>query len=274
VATYVEYRQKPYGKQLQQRAKAYRAHPVQTGIRRPLTGIQMRPDTYAYIRVIKDDGTEIPLFGTNPRTTAPYANFIVTQWEHNEQEKIQIVNTFGEDYLYLFGRKPREYALGGLLLNSADFNWRGQWWRNYSEYLRGYKLARMGARAYLFVDGTVVEGYFINSSQPQESSSQNLIHFSTTMLVTNYVDTTSFYTPGANQYEFPQGLPELDKKKTTIPKITPAQAKRASADDLRGAYGNGNTDTAVAREEELTGDQKAGSVYGPCRKTFVGPGSF
>ena len=229
MATYIEMRKKAFGRRLKKEAESYVARSFQTGIRRPLDGIQMKDDTFAFIRVIKEDGTEIPLFGVDKTKGAAYTNFLVSHWEQADMEKLQVVDTFGEDYVYFFGRRPRQYSLTGFLLNTADFNWRGMWWRNYVEYLRGYKLAKMRARAYMYVDGAVIEGYFLNSNVPSDAASPNMVQFSTTMLVTNYVDTTSFTIPTPGKYEYIGGPPANDAGKTKVSDIKGKASAAAKA---------------------------------------------
>ena len=83
----------------------------------------------------------------------------------------------------------------------------------------------MRARAYVYIDGAIIEGYFLNSSLPQDAGAINLVHFSTSMLVTNYVDTTSFYVPQGNIYEYPQGAAENIPWKKDASGLSKAKAK-------------------------------------------------
>ena len=67
-------------------------------------------------------------------------------------EKHQIVETFGESYIFFFGEAPRFIDVSAVIINSHDFNWEAEWWDNYNRFLRGTKSVEQGARTYLFYD--------------------------------------------------------------------------------------------------------------------------
>jgi hypothetical protein len=163
-------------------------------IRRPLRGIEVKPDTYAVIRVKTASGQSIPLFNSSAKpaqgeTVAmsdDYANFIMQSVTENRVEKQQIVETFGEDYIYFFGEKPRFLSITGALLNTADFNWKSEFWTNYDLFLRGTKLVEHNARMYLYFDDLVIEGYLLSANTTHETGSPHLMPVSLEMFITNY----------------------------------------------------------------------------------------
>lgn len=55
-----------------------------------------------------------------------YANFILTSAVEARQEKFQIMETFGDPFIFFFGEKPSIYQFSGLLLNSLDYQWRAE----------------------------------------------------------------------------------------------------------------------------------------------------
>lgn len=144
--------------------------------RRPVRGLEIKEDTFAQIRVIKADGSEIPLLdsGSMGGKAKGYTNFILQAVTEARMEKHQIVETFGEDYIFFFGEQPRFLDCQAVLINSNDFNWVGEFWANYEQYLRGTKCAEIGARIYLFYDDVIVDGYMVmaqaarNAQQPME----------------------------------------------------------------------------------------------------------
>ena len=208
MAVYVELRRKAFdrkAKELANKARSSSFSPV--GIRRPTYGIEIKDDTFCYLRIVKEDGEEIPL----PRPegyTGPYANFIISDWARHDTEKMQIVETFGEDYLYFFGRSPTAYSFGGYLLNTNDFPWVSNWYYNYGRYLRGSRLAEMKARAYLYLEESVISGYFTSVEISISAANPHLVHFSTMMLVTDFVDTRATYVPFGLREEYITGLPD------------------------------------------------------------------
>ena len=101
--------------------------PHQSGpphIRRPTRGIQITEDTFATIRVVTAAGQNLLLVdaGSNrspsgpsdpdaymqigdKRATDVYSNFLLQQITEERQEKSQILETFGEAFIFLFGEK-------------------------------------------------------------------------------------------------------------------------------------------------------------------------
>lgn len=157
--------------------------------RRPTRGIEIKEDTYAMIKVIDAAGQAIPLVdSSSPEglTSSGYTNFILQSVTDRRMEKQQIVETFGDSYIFFFGEAPRIVDIQAILINSHDFNWRAEWWENYNNLLRGTRLVENGARVYLFYDDIILEGYMLdatiaeNAQQPYET----MVNFK--LFVTNY----------------------------------------------------------------------------------------
>jgi hypothetical protein len=180
------------------------------GVRRPLRGIEIKEDTYAVMRVIKSDGTNIALLDSSRRelqsgnetaaasgvpsqierskgNTYNYSNFIIQSVNDSRQEKQQIMETFGDSYIFFFGERPRILQVQGLLFNTHDFNWRTEFWYNYENTLRGSKLVEQNARVYLHWDDIVVEGYIMGAMAQDDASMPYHISFSFSLFVTNHI---------------------------------------------------------------------------------------
>ena len=104
-------------------------------VRRPYRGIQIKDDTYAVLSVRRPDGSAIPLvsssavqnqFGDGRGSAWDYADFILQRVEDQRMEKQQIIETFGDVFVYFFGERPRIVTMSGMLMNTDDFNWRSQ----------------------------------------------------------------------------------------------------------------------------------------------------
>ena len=161
-------------------------------VRRPFRGIEIKEDTYAVLKVIRASGKEIPLFDAGARLngysgdhntpedwadpdyqqkasfpsegcTFNYSNFIAQQVIDSRQEKSQVVETFGEPYIFFFGEKPRILQVQGVLFNTFDFNWKAEFLRNYEKWLRGTRLVEENARTYFYYGDQIVEGYMLNA---------------------------------------------------------------------------------------------------------------
>lgn len=158
--------------------------------RRPLRGLELKEDRVAALKVIRADGTEIPLVnagapdGTGQKTD--YTNYILQNVTEARMEKHQIVETFGESYIFFFGEAPRFIDVQIVVINSNDFNWEAEWWENYDRYFRGTRLVEMGARLYMFYDDNIVEGYMLNTQGVKVSDQPFMVQMSFRMFVTGH----------------------------------------------------------------------------------------
>lgn len=160
-----------------------------TVVRRPTRGIEIKDDTYAYMKVVMSNGVEWPLLDSSAPdgvNTGGYSNFILQSVTEQRMEKHQIVETFGDTYIFFFGESPRFLDCTATLINTLDFNWRAEWWHNYENYLRGTKLVELGARCYMFWDDNIVEGYMLNSVAQENAQDPYKINLSFKFFVTKY----------------------------------------------------------------------------------------
>jgi hypothetical protein len=174
-------------------------------VRRPVRGLQIKDDTYATLQVRTADGQNLPLFDAggqlvdekNPigGRTFRYSNFLIQNTVEQRAEKTQIVQTFGESYIFFYGEQPRTLVVQGVLLNSEDFNWRAEWWENYDQYLRGSACVRTKTRVYLSWDDIVVEGYVLDAQAQETAENRNYVTFSFTMFLTNYSNISDIGDP-------------------------------------------------------------------------------
>lgn len=163
-------------------------------VRRPLRGIQVKPNTYANLRVLTAAGHPIELVDSGSTTVTDegigisesYANFMIQSLRESRAEKQQIIETFGEDYVFFFGERPRFLEVTGILINTADFNWKSEFWTNYENYLRGTKLVELNARLYFHFDDLVVEGYMMGASTTEDASARHLLPLQFQIYITNY----------------------------------------------------------------------------------------
>jgi hypothetical protein len=157
--------------------------------RRPTRGLEIKDDTYAIIKLIRVDGREIPLIDSSSpdgETTSGYANFILQSVQEARMEKFQIVETFGDSYIFFFGESPRFLDVTAVILNSHDFNWEAEWWENYNRYIRGTKSVELGARTYLFYDDNIVEGYILMAQATKMSDQPLMLQLTFRFFITNY----------------------------------------------------------------------------------------
>jgi hypothetical protein len=167
-------------------------------IRRPYRGFQIKEDRYSTLSVLEPGNVPVPLIsssdtlgtGTKGRTGQvwEYADYILQRISEQRTEKQQIIETFGAPYVYFFGERPRIVEVQGMLMNTEDFNWKSQFWKNYDEYLRGTKLVQRNARVYLSWDTSIIEGYILQASADETSDMPYSVPFNFQMLITGYYD--------------------------------------------------------------------------------------
>lgn len=191
---------------------------AKAAIRRPYRGIQIKDDTYAVLAVRRANGEPIPLVSesmvVSDDTVSPYegrvneyADFIIQAVDEQRVEKQQIIETFGESFVFFFGERPRVITVRGLLVNTEDFNWRSQFWYNYENYLRGTKLVQANARAYLSWDTRVVEGFLLQATGQEIADMPYAVNFSFSMLLSNDFD---FSNIGTTLFPVKQGFQNID----------------------------------------------------------------
>jgi len=231
-----------------------------SGVRRPLRGVEIKDDTYAIIKVLRSDGSEVALTDAGSKRTASsasarslrnlksnpkadldqppagstfnYSNFIAQRVVDSRAEKQQIIETFGEPYIFFYGEKPRIMNVQGLLMNTADFNWKNEFWKNYENYLRGTKLVELDARVYFYFDDQIVEGYLLDASASHDASLPYQVPFQFTLFVTSHtylslIDDTGMYPVSANVRVPVDNLRDKDNLDNTIKQL------RARMDSLR-----------------------------------------
>jgi len=209
-------------------------------VRRPTRGIEVKKDTYATIKVIDAVGRPIPLVDSSSATdvngigqSIEYSNFILQSVQEQRVEKQQIVETFGEDYIFFFGERPRIYTFNAVILNARNFNWKSEWWKNYNDTLRGTKLLERNARMYLYFDDVVIEGYMLQAQAVQTVEDPYKLPLTFQVFCTNYSiigDVGSIFSPIYND-EMADRTP--GPTPTTVPPDDPA----ATA-DVQSSLGN------------------------------------
>jgi hypothetical protein len=157
-------------------------------VRRPLRGLEIKDDTHAILKVVTSDGQEIKLVNSSSEDgkSTEFANFILQSVQEARMEKHQIVETFGESYIYFFGEAPRFLDVSAVLVDSLDFNWAAEFWENYERFFRGTRLVEMGARTYMFYEDTIVEGYMLNATAVKTSETPLMVQLQFRLFLTNY----------------------------------------------------------------------------------------
>ncbi len=280
MAVFVEARTDPFEAVRSQEANRARTQARDfSSVRRPTRGYEIKEDSYAMLRVVLSDGSFLPVLdsggmimgpsGSNRASTCNYSNFLVQSVVEQRQEKQQIVETFGDTYIFFYGESPRITQVSGFLLNSKDFNWRAEWWENYERYFRGTRLVENGARIYFIYDDLIIEGYMLTAQTVDETAQHPLLQLQFTMFVTGYTNISNIASP-----EFPRPLGEIDYgSPTSYDRALAAAQERDRATNQRQLTGD-----AVRRASELsyfgdrtllTGALREGLISDPAISGFL-----
>lgn len=155
-------------------------------VRRPLRGTNRKEDTYATIRIILAGGGTKKINNSSSKGPAQYtSNFLIQQYSEVRTEKSQILETFGESYVYFFGERTPVMQFSGELLNTEDFNWKMEFLELYEKELKGTALVKNRARAFISVDGILFGGYLMDIRVDRTATEPDKMPFSFTMVVTN-----------------------------------------------------------------------------------------
>jgi hypothetical protein len=235
------------------------ARPPRDAIRRPTRGIVAKPNTYACLRVITATGEDLPFLDSSSYTaydgigeSTHYYNFMITTVQDQRTEKSQIVETFGEDYVYFFGERPRFLNVQGVLLNTADFNWKNEFWANYERLLRGTRLVELNARMYFYFDDVIVEGFMMGAAQSYSSDNPHMLPLTFQMFVTNDVQLS---TVGSIYFQSTTPLSETGAPVEGLaPPTEQARSDAAQRAANTGVTGGLNSFLAATQQYALNGD--------------------
>lgn len=165
--------------------------------RRPMMGLTNYPDQCGVLTVITKDGQYLDILDLNAidgrRKTKRYTNFSITSMQRTSMEKAQIVETWGEEFLLVYGKKPEIWNISGVLLSSLNFPWEAEFWFNYENKFRGTKLAEHGARLFFEIRNKFFSGYMMGATAANDAQAEQKVDFQFQLFVTSsgYVDTSS-----------------------------------------------------------------------------------
>lgn len=112
-----------------------------------------------------------------------YTKFFLQSTQESNQERSQIVETFGDFYVFLFGQRPQITTFSGTLLNSKNASWYSDFKFMYQNFLRGTKCVENNSRLILTFGGTQVEGLMLNASFGRNSDMDHGVQFSFQLLI-------------------------------------------------------------------------------------------
>lgn len=156
------------------------------------------PSHEASIRVRgKKNGTGEPM-----DLIAPYSKFILEQVSEGSAERAQIVETFGDFYVFLFGTRPQTFTYSGTLINTKNVNWYSDFQFYYDNYLKGTRCVENDATLILTYGGRQVEGYILGMNTVTDAAIEAGVKLSFQVLILGrkylgFSEDFGFFTKGS-----------------------------------------------------------------------------
>lgn len=131
----------------------------------------------------------IRVFGQRPKDRRPsdllpaYTKFFIESVQEAHVERSQIVETFGNFYVFMFGERPPVYTFSGKLVNSKNANWLSDLMFMYQTYLRGTRCVELNARLILTYGGRQIEGLMLNINSATQAAIEGSVEFSFQVVV-------------------------------------------------------------------------------------------
>lgn len=146
-----------------------------------------RPDeAYAVLRIFRGYAPDSPdPFGGHPSFEILFQTnrFLLENVQEQDMERMALIETFGEPYLYLFGSKARVWSYSGTLFDTQGLEWLNEWRVAFQKYMKGTQSTKMKARAVLCFGDVVREGVIVASAIQQNVGSPGQAQFSFQMFV-------------------------------------------------------------------------------------------
>ena len=120
-----------------------------------------------------------------------FTDFFLTGVQETTREKFQIIQTFGTDFMFAFGRSPLIYAFNGIVFNTLNKQWKNNLRFLYDTKFRATQLVKANRRAIMTFEDVVVEGYLLNMDMAINSQNPHAVPFSFSMYIINEFRVTS-----------------------------------------------------------------------------------
>ncbi len=114
-----------------------------------------------------------------------YTKLILESVQESHQERSQIVETFGDFYVFLYGERPPMYNFSGTLINTKNYNWVSDFIFYYENFLRGTKCVEQNARIVMMYGGRMIEGFMLGMSMATDAILEAGVKVSFSLVVTD-----------------------------------------------------------------------------------------
>lgn len=197
-----------------------------------------------------DDIAQIYVYYYDPKAkmdkplVPPFSKFILEGVNEQHAERSQIVETFGDFYVFLFGERPPMYNFTGTLINSKNANWVSDFKYYYDAYLRGTKCVENSARLVITYGGRQIEGFMLSMQTATDATVEKGVKLSFPVVVTKksfiqFSDDFGFVVSGGITFQNASLTAQLNTiaGKTGAGSSNPTQSAATQA--VTGALQNG-----------------------------------
>ena len=163
----------------------------------------------------------------NGKGDSGYNSFLLTGINCSLEEKMQIVETFGDaEVSYYFGRQPIMFNFSGILIDSIDNNWFIQWLEMFVYAIRGTELAKNYELVSLVLPNMRLTGTVTRMSWDQNSARDVDIPFQFTFMAKEIVP-------------IPVTMPNTPLNKNSFVSLQGVQdfVSQAGINDIKAGYG-------------------------------------
>jgi hypothetical protein len=115
----------------------------------------------------------------------PYSKFFLEAVQEGHMERSQIVETFGDFFVFFFGERPPVYTFSGILLNGDNINWAEDFYFYYDNFLRGTKCVEAGAVLLITYGFRQIEGFLLGVNMNINAANERGVGLSFQVLVTD-----------------------------------------------------------------------------------------
>ncbi len=127
-----------------------------------------------------------------------YLDFLITQVQHSLNEKYATSETLADNSVtFFFGQTTPVWQYSGMLINTVQDDQATNFFRLYTEILRGTQMARRQKTVSLVYDAFIVTGVMVNLNLAYKSDNELLVPFSFQLLVkkVGIINSTTNWSP-------------------------------------------------------------------------------
>ena len=241
-------------------ALVQRAKPTADYLRKKSTG--MKSDRKMIIKVdppARNESISKPVPGLI------FDKFSLQSVTENDEERYQLHETFSEEVLFVFGRRPRIWSLAGIVVNSDDANFADELISNYDAYYRGTRVVENRMRTFVFYEDVLIEGTLLGLTVSRNGQIPGAVNASITIVVheRGLIGKNSGDVQDENLAEFLSRAKaslggekiepdQIRKQKPTSSRVSSAAASTAAVEALSNAV-------VAELEQQLTAARAAAS---------------